>query len=111
MTPTKTAEQIFIADLRRVLINKQIYDANLKWLKDNSLCPSRLKYAINNAINANRRLFEEIREHYPKDSQERIDKDLTSERIQDINVLMDLVAQLEDVGLVNEELERHLKTI
>lgn len=101
----------FPSDLRRVLINKQIYDANLKWLKDNKVCPSRLKYAINNAINANRRLFEEIREHYPPDSQERIDKDLTSERIQDINVLMDLVAQLEDIGLVNEELERHLKTI
>jgi len=101
----------FPADLRRVLINGQIQTANLKWLKDNSLCPPRLKYAINNAVNANRRLFEEIREHYPKDSQERIDKDLTSERIQDINVLMDLVAQLEDVGLVNEELERHLKTI
>lgn len=94
-----------------MLINKEIYDANLKWLKDNKVCPPRLKYAINNAINANRRLFEEIREHYPKDSQERIDKDLTSERIQDINVLMDLVAQLEDVGLVNEEMERHLKTI
>jgi len=103
--------QTFTSDLRRVLTNGQIQTTNLRWLKDNSLCPSRLKYAINNVINANKRLFEEIREHYPPETREQIDKDLTDERIHDINVLFDLVVQLEDVGVVNEELERHLQTI
>jgi len=105
-----TAEQMFIADLRRVLYLSQVYRDALKFMRDGELCKvTRLHIPINNVLSAIQRLFLEMRAKTTPETFDAVMRELNSDELKDISLLIDFAASINNVGEVVEVLQEHLK--
>jgi hypothetical protein len=104
-----TAEKMFVADLRRVLYMSQVFKYSLEFMKQGELCPSHLKTGINNIQNAINRLFADMRAKTSKETYEAVMRELSSEELHDVSLLLDFAASIKNVGVVvgvlNEQLQ------
>ena len=100
----------FQKDIRRSEHTRQIYDTNLKWLLLSTECPTRLKDAIKNCLNANRRLHVLILDHYKNQQVKEIHEELSSEYLKDLNLILDEFSTIPDLSGIIEAIQKS-KTI
>lgn len=101
---------IFTSDLRRVLYLGQVYREALTWLKDDSICPTHMKVDINNGINAINRFILNCRSRTTPETFEAVMRELNSEELKDISLLLDFASGINNVGAVVDVLTEHLNT-
>lgn len=103
-----TAEKMFISDLRRILYISQVYRSALDFMKQGALCPSYLKTDINNIQNSIKRMFLDMRAKTSPETYNAVMRELNSDELQDVSLLIDFAASINNVGALVEVLQEQL---
>lgn len=101
----KTALQLFVTDLRRVLYLSQIYMYSLDWMKAGELCPSYLKNDIQNIQNSIKRMLNDMMCKSTPEMWERVSMELKKEELHDISLLIDSMYDVTNVGDIVKVIE------
>lgn len=110
MIKNASSMQNFTLSFRRVLYVATILKYNLEWLKRDELCPSHVKVDISNIENSLRRMMSNIRDRSGPQTWEIVKNDLGGDQLHDISLLLDAVANVENVGEITKVINEH-KTV
>jgi hypothetical protein len=92
-------------DMRRVLYMSKIIEVSAQGLSENAYCSQKIRKAISRLQNAMHLLTIEMKVEGSSESWQVIEEDYTSERIEDIGLLLDFISGVKNVAEVTNVLQ------
>ena len=108
MTTNKDAELKGLAkDLRRLLYLNQAQTFTIQSILSNPICQPILKDIIKKQVNAMNYVKDEIKSRDKKDTWQPIQNELNSDRMHDIALHIDFIADIANLSQITEILQEH----
>jgi len=94
----------FAIDLRRLLFLSRMFNYSLEWMRTSEVTPTYLKSDIKHIQDSIERLYRHMKNDNPK-SWERVAQELDKDRLHDLSLLIDEVAEAVNIEEITEVLK------